>query len=276
MKYLYNISIILAIFISTVANNANAQSYPHAEPAVITITKQGPSDPNPSGSVIVGNAILKFRVANNSAGNNSNGKIPAGAVFYTVQFNPYYTYQSLVSSSQFAVTYASPGSPDYVVQLTNTVDINPGDVFDFYLNVIGTMPTTNPNGEIVTLNVDRTLPIQCGNTQTGNDNVSKSFLVSAATTLPVKSLDLSAVLNANNVDLKWTTVDEYNTSSFDVERSTDGRIFSAIGSKPASGNTTGSKDYTYLDMNVHLLQSSIIYYRIKMMDINGAYIYSRI
>ncbi len=276
MKQLYNLLLTAAVLTASLAvTNVRAQAFPQADPAVITISKQGPSDPVPTGSNISGTAILKFRVANNSAGTIATGKIPALSVFYTVQFNPYYTYQSLVPSSQFEVFYASPGAPDYVVQLRNIVDINPGDVFDFYLNVVATQETTTPGGEIVTLNVDRFPPPACGNTTTANDNVSKSFNVISLIPLPARFIDLTAVLNHQQVDLKWTTRDELNVNSFELERSTNGRDFLAITTKPAAGNTSGTTDYTYSD-NVQQLVSPVIYYRVKTIDNDGRTSYTKI
>lgn len=274
MKHIYRLISTVVISALLMTTKAKAQN-PLADPAVITITKQSPSDPAPTGSNIAGSAVLKFRVANNSAGSSANGTIPAGAVTYTVQFNPYYTYESLVPTSQFAVTYASPGSPDYVVQLTNSVPILPGDVFDFYLNVDATQETTNPAGEIVTLNVDRTLPIACGNTSTANDNVAKSFNVVSLITLPVRYIDLTAVLNNDIVNLKWITKDELNVDHFELERSTNGSSFVLLNNRQAVGNTTGQTDYTFLD-DIRSLSSATIYYRVKTVDEDGKFYYSKV
>ncbi len=277
MKKIYNIQILLAVLFAIVSTRLAAQTgpFPNADPAVISIVKQGPGDPSPTGSSINATATLKFRVANNAATTAATGKIPAGGLLYTVQFNPYYTYANLVPTAQFAVTFAAAGPPDYVVQLTNTVDINPGDVFDFYINVIGTLATGNPSGEAVTLNVDRTLPIACGNTQTGNDNVFSLFTVTAAGALPVRYIDLTAVMQDQQVNLKWVTKEEVNVKNFELERSTDGRNFSAIAVKQAVGNTSGETIYTYPD-NIHLLAAPVIYYRVKVIDVDGQTYYSKI
>ena len=277
MKHIYRLISMICISALLMTTKATAQANPQADPAVLDINKQGPSDPAPTGSNISGSAVLRFEVANNSAGNASNGTIPAGALIYTITFNPYYTYQSLVTSTQFEVISASPGSPNYSVFIRNTVPMQPGDVMNFYLNVTATQETTTPGGAAVTINVDRNpVPsIQCGNVSTANDNVSKSFSVISLITLPVRYLDLTAALNNNTVNLRWLTKDEVNVSHFELERSTDGRNFVPITTKTAAGNTVGNTDYTYPD-DIRLLTGSTIYYRIRTVDMDGQFYYSKV
>jgi hypothetical protein len=62
-----------------------------------------------------------------------------------------------------------------------------------------------------------------------------------------------------------------NTQSFVVERSTDGKNFTAVGTVAAAGNYAGAKSYTYTDANA---QTGANYYRLKMIDIDGQFTYS--
>src|SRR5689334_20525316 len=135
MKTILSYSIALVLSTIFFINSSVAQLVAtDADPAVITITQQSPTDISPIGTNIAGNLT------------------------YTVQFNPFYNFISLVATSQFSVTYSD--ASNYVMQLTNSVPLEAGDVFDFYLNVKPTSNTTTPAGEIVTLNVDRTVPIK--------------------------------------------------------------------------------------------------------------------
>ncbi len=266
MRNYKKIGFALILFMLTSAV-VTAQPFPQADPAVVDITK------DPLGDNIIGTAVLKFRVANNSAGTPANGQIPANALDYTIQFNPSFTFVNLQPTAEFAVTSALPNAPDYVVHITNLVPLNPGDVLDFFLRVKGTQLVAFPPGATVTCNVDRTLPIACGNTIFANDNVSKAFGVTLV--LPVKLLTLSAVLNNNQVALKWVTTDELNLSSFELERSTDGINFTVINNRSAAGNTIGETSYLY-DDNIQSVTAGVIYYRVKAKDINGSFEYSRI
>lgn len=276
MKHIYRLISMICISAVLMTTKATAQN-PQADPAVLDINKQAPSDPAPTGSNISGSAVLRFEVANNSGGNNSNGTIPAGALIYTITFNPYYTYQSLVASTQFEVISASPGAPNYSVFIRNKVAMVPGDAMSFYLNITATQPTTTPGGAAVTINVDRNpVPsIQCGNVSTSNDNVSKSFSVISLITLPVRYLDLTAALNSNTVNLRWLTKDELNVSHFELERSTDGRNFESITTKAAAGNTIGNTNYAYPD-DIRMVTASTIYYRIRTVDMDGQFYYSKV
>lgn len=110
---------------------------------------------------------------------------------------------------------------------------------------------------------------------TANDNSTTSVTVFAQGPLPVRSLDLAAVLNDQNVDLKWITKDEQNVSNFELERSTDGRSFTSITNKQAVGNTTGETSYTHRD-DVHMLSATVLYYRVKAIDQDAKQYYSKV
>lgn len=95
---------------------------------------------------------------------------------------------------------------------------------------------------------------------------------STITALPVELLSFTATTEANAVILDWTTVSEINNSHFDVEKSTDGIHFSTIGQVKGNGNTQYRIDYSYADNAA----SGKIYYRLRQVDFNGAYAYSKI
>jgi hypothetical protein len=93
--------------------------------------------------------------------------------------------------------------------------------------------------------------------------------------LPVRKLVLTATLiPADVVNLNWVSENETNTSLFVVERSIDGRNFSAVDRKNASGFTSGSTTYNDADDISSVNQNNIIYYRIVAMDADGNTNYS--
>ncbi len=75
--------------------------------------------------------------------------------------------------------------------------------------------------------------------------------------------------------LQWLTLNEINTSSFDIQRSTDGISFTTIGKIAAAGNSYLQKNYSYTDKNINLLNSSKVYYRLAEHDNSGIITYSR-
>ena len=92
-------------------------------------------------------------------------------------------------------------------------------------------------------------------------------------TLPVKLASFTATLNNNKADLKWTTATEINVSHFAVEKSTDGINFTEAGVVFAYGNTTNKTNYSFSD-NLSTDQASIIYYRLRSVDIDAKSEYS--
>lgn len=94
--------------------------------------------------------------------------------------------------------------------------------------------------------------------------------------LPLHNLELRAALQGNTVDLKWTTENEVNTSTFVIERSTDGSNYNEAGLKAAAGQTSSVTQYQTTDDIQALLSSNVVYYRIKAVDIDGRFTYSNV
>jgi len=92
--------------------------------------------------------------------------------------------------------------------------------------------------------------------------------------LPLRLINFKGnYINRANV-LAWTTSNQVNTTSFEVERSIDGQNFNSIGSVAALNNSNATETYTFNDVN--LTSTFTFYYRIKMIDANGAFTYSSI
>jgi uncharacterized protein (TIGR02145 family) len=97
---------------------------------------------------------------------------------------------------------------------------------------------------------------------------------SSISAIPVELTSFIFLLNDNNVKLNWTTATEVNTSSFDIEKKSDGNnSWQKIASIKASGNSTILKQYFYIDKNVN---SGKYNYRLKMNDLDGSYKYSNV
>ena len=93
--------------------------------------------------------------------------------------------------------------------------------------------------------------------------------------LPVASLEFNGRLVNDNGEINWKTTDEFNTHSFDLERSTDGRNFKAI-TTVAAINQTGIHKYNYTDKNIISLGVPVVYYRLKQIDLDNRFTYSGI
>jgi hypothetical protein len=76
-----------------------------------------------------------------------------------------------------------------------------------------------------------------------------------------------------SVDVNWSTTAELNSEKFEVERSADAKKWQLIGTETASKNSEETINYTLTDIAPMAGKS---YYRLKMVDIDGSFAYSRI
>ncbi|MES2847717.1 MAG: GEVED domain-containing protein [Bacteroidota bacterium] len=97
--------------------------------------------------------------------------------------------------------------------------------------------------------------------------------VGPSTPLPVGLLAFNAQRAAKVNKVTWTTSQEINTDKFIVERSTDGRNFTAIGEVAAAGNSSNNISYSYIDYTPAM---GVNFYRLKVIERNGSLKYSAV
>jgi hypothetical protein len=90
--------------------------------------------------------------------------------------------------------------------------------------------------------------------------------------LPVTFVSFAAKKESSRVLLTWVTDNEVNNNHFVVERSVDGNTWKAVGIVMASMNA-GLNKYEFHDVFQKL---SLINYRIRQVDIDGASMYSKV
>lgn len=97
------------------------------------------------------------------------------------------------------------------------------------------------------------------------------------TPLPLVLIIFSGDRQASDAILQWETATEQNTSRFQVQRSTPGTAFMAIGEVPAAGNSDLPRQYHFTDADAFSNPSagdSGYLYRLKMIDLDGRFTYS--
>lgn len=99
---------------------------------------------------------------------------------------------------------------------------------------------------------------------------SDSWLLAA---LPVTLASFNANKAADATILRWTTASENNNSHFEIQRSTDNKKFETIGIVKGSGNSSKKVNYSFSD--AALLSAKTVYYRLKQIDFDGAFEYSK-
>lgn len=94
--------------------------------------------------------------------------------------------------------------------------------------------------------------------------------------LPITLTAFSAYLLADKkVQVTWSTSMEYNSKSFDIERSKDGVTFKTVATKSATGNSTSKINY-FINDDIADVTSPIVYYRLKQIDVDGKTAFSKI
>jgi hypothetical protein len=89
-------------------------------------------------------------------------------------------------------------------------------------------------------------------------------LIVAGAPLPVRLTSFNAAEEGLSTKIIWNTAEENGITSYVVEKSTDGRTFTAIGTVKA----TNQKTYGFTDAQS---TSENSYYRLKMVEMDGSY-----
>ncbi len=104
---------------------------------------------------------------------------------------------------------------------------------------------------------------------------SELWAVSFSVILPLDLIEFRGELLNKDGVLNWKTANEINTLEFIVERSVDGKNYNAVG-RVATGNNSGIESYNYIDKDITALKSTTIYYRLKQVDVDSRFTWSKV
>lgn len=108
-----------------------------------------------------------------------------------------------------------------------------------------------------------------------NSNACCVAPVPARSLLPVKLTSFNSRLTENHsVALSWTTAMEESSLKYVIEKSIDGKTFHPIGEVNAAGYSANTIRYAFTDVGSN--EAPIAFYRLKQVDIDGKYIYSKV
>lgn len=101
-----------------------------------------------------------------------------------------------------------------------------------------------------------------------------TFDVANSPALPVRLTAFAAEAQGSAaVLLRWATATEENNREFVVQRSLNGREFTAIGTVAGRGSTTTPQAYTFTDRELPTRQA-LLYYRLRQVDTDGTATFS--
>ncbi len=111
-------------------------------------------------------------------------------------------------------------------------------------------------------------------TENGLDISIKSLTaVCPNTTLPVTLVTFAGKYNENQIALTWKTSSEANADHFEVEQSFTGTTFNKVGEVKAVGNSGAIENYNF---TIDSKLDKTTYFRLKMVDSDETFAYSRI
>ena len=143
---------------------------------------------------------------------------------------------------------------------------------DYRLALNGSTGVTLAAGQTLTVR----LYFSCGSGSAGRYGKIKEvyFRGITNTTIPLSMIAFNAGKLSNNTNrIQWTTVDERNVERFEIERSSDAQQFEYVGITKALGNTKTQHNYTFIDEHPSV---GLNYYRLKMLDLDGSFTYSKV
>ena len=151
---------------------------------------------------------------------------------------------------------SGPLPPGLTLNLDGTITGTP-TTLGFYPFTVDIVDVTNPTF---------VLPV--------TENHPYSIAIRKVQVLPVTLEYFNAQPKANSSLLTWATSGGQNNKGFGIERSADANIWNSLGtveSKSAGGNSNSV--YSFTDVHVN---NGVNYYRLKMIDINGDFSYSKV
>ncbi|RYF26361.1 MAG: tandem-95 repeat protein [Flavobacteriales bacterium] len=228
-----------------------------------------------NGTVTLTGGVVRFTPAVNFNGitsftytiSDGNGGTATGTVNVTVTAvndAPTVTNDVLTVNEDAAATVVNvltndSSSPDVGETLTVTAVTQPANgTVTLTGGVVRFTPAVNFKG---TTSFTYTISDGNGGTATGTVNVTVTPSV-----LPVKLITFAARAIGRLAKLEWSTASEKENQVFEIERSSDGTIFTRIGYVRGNG-TTASKQHYYFDDRSPL--SGTNYYRLIQLDNDG-------
>jgi fibronectin-binding autotransporter adhesin len=109
-------------------------------------------------------------------------------------------------------------------------------------------------------------------TRTGFTNFSPFGVSNLLQPFPVSWLSINGMRNGSDNVISWTVTAEMNNDYFVVEMSVDGNSYTDLGRVAGAGTTGYQQQYHYTH---HTASGTQLYYRIRQVDLNGRYTYSR-
>jgi hypothetical protein len=177
------------------------------------------------------------------------------------------TFEIQVSTDGINFTTLSGSTYDVTNASWNTTTAA-GSAYNFNLTGMGNQPML-----VIRLSVaNGSTAVSGGNIASpGTSRVDNVVVTGSSIPLSVTLSSFSGTTQHGKNILTWNVQSEQNISQYEVESSSDGHNFHTVG-KVIALNRSGSTAYSFTDEN----NEGIAYYRLKIMDMEAGYTFSRI
>lgn len=206
---------------------------------------------------------------------NASNVYVTGGFLNTIDFNP-------SSNTSNSLTASGANSPDIFVAKYNT-----NGAYLSAFNITGDAAegeaiAVNDNGQAFVIgnfggvNVDFNQDGSTINTlSTSGDRDQNCFVARffSTTLVPVELLYFKGQSTAHGNDLFWQTVSELHNKGFEVQKSSNSKVWQPIGFVKGNGTTIAKQHYEYTDPNPI---RGVNYYRLKQINFNETYEYSHV
>jgi hypothetical protein len=267
--------ILIASLIVGFTMQLTAQVFPCDITSTGVSLKNGSGNPIPN-IFVGGGGVANFVITNQGVGSNGSPcSYPVGKVRVVVSFVPstfvsyYFAYDgpSTFNTPKYSWTYDAPNSQLIglnTAPIPSTL-IGGAEVVNVPITGIAAGTTLLP----ISMQI---LPSASGDNTTNNSfDMPVTVLAATGGPLPVTLGEFTGKAENCVTTIKWASTNEVNLKGYEVETSTDGVSFNYAGKVSASGNTNGG-EYQFKWNQ----KESKGYYRLKIMDNNGSYSYSKI
>ncbi len=225
----------------------------------------------------VANGPFNSKVKFNTIGNASGGVIKFQGSSVLPPVNAFYPNASATSND------GSISSPNIIYPQYSTITYTGNDSikanYNISLDITGLGVVSPDKAYIVKRSDQSGLWIAYPTTRIGNILTATGFskfsdfaIATYLNTLPLNLIAFDGRIKSEKVSLSWQTSNETTITGFDIERMT-GNNWLKIGSVQSSGNTRSTNNYSFND---NLPAKGFNYYRLKIIDVDGKYTYSRI
>lgn len=234
----------------------------------------------PNNSLAVGtDAYVRLRIVNAGTATGScfyaPGKVRVEVPFVPVGFvSHYYKYDDAASFSSAKYDWVYEVDNDRLVGI-NRVNITAGllstEIVD--IKIEGVKATPIPTSSVSDLTMELSI---INNTTSDNVNDNTHFLRINVTgpgggVLPITLNEFDAKSENCVSILNWKTSNETNLNKYEVETSSDGIVFTAVGTvKPSASSTAGVYQFVWNQ------KAGKAYYRLKIIDNDASVTYSKI